>query len=1118
MGSFLGASFGFGASDRGFAAAIGSATKSLDDINGLLDEQDKKGSGLGKMWKGMGEKVKQFNIASIAGSMRDLTGETGSLSNGLESMAVGFAQSTKPIIASMNLTAKEAQKLNSRAVGMAIGLNTSADAVAETLKAIHSASAPAKSAIDAMALSEKEWVKVVQTTGVTMQDYQAVLGNMVASWGASPDSAADMINSLMAIGKAAGTGTVGIKTMKGQMDAIDTIFEKLPPSASRSADEIASLMKSTVALSGAFKDLGETEEKSMDLAQSTGSMFAEQAVAIKRAQLGLGSYEDSPLYKWMTMLGVSSDAAISIIDEGSRDAVAGAKRIQSAMAEGIASGSIQADAAMAGLNEAMGSSAGGLAYLVGNLDQGAAALDRVSSLTYKSKDALKKYGDQAYSSGRTLQDSFDLARDSFDTKIRSISRKGVKNFVKDQMSAYRSVGKELKILGSDETWGPLIQHISAFKQSGARGVFVTLGKQLGLTGKEASKLGVKFEFALGIVEDLGKELGPLMSILGQFGPLGFAVGGIAGFFMLAASQRKKIMDKINPLFEKIKKFWKEKFIPAAKDAWKSIGDWFKNNWHAIWEETVKPGIKWFVSWFKENIPALKSALVSAFDEIWDEFGIGGVAAAAGVLGTIAAGIPGVGGILETTVSGMGNVLGSAIGGGVKLGLESLPWGLLFTRGGIIGMAIVGGLAWLGKALHDDIQDAVKKEQEAKSIAKGAASGAAHRQARAVENVWGQLGDVRDPKERQAQFNEMVRSGIVDPSDFNRKGATADMSGVFDKVWGVRESARETSTSGAFDRIWGVRESERAAAMVDTTGQIRMTSMALLDKKEVNKALENVRRLSVLPDVQRQLSEAADASGTELWNIISGINQVYSELSPEKLDQLMMQANELVNMSARAAESGIIGPQMSDMADAMIPAGQTIMGEFGYGLSSPESMSAVTDGATAVTTKAKHFFGGSLPEEGPLAGGHAQNPVYFGGQSLMQEFSDGIWSGKEVVTTTINDVLEESIMGSLETYKVKVEEWSKKKSLLKSVARQMVEDFGGELTLGSVEVEGSTLDSKQTFETALNLPGLAGVIAAIASDGHKTRVLLKKIWEDTNSIANSNLVQGGEAPGGATLPS
>ena len=561
--NLLGFTYGFGARDVGFKSAMGDANKDLNNLNKLLGQQADKGEKSGKMWGKMGERVKQFNVASIASNVRALTGDTNNLTNSIESMGVQYATAAKPIVAQMNLTAKEARKMTGRITGMAIGLNVGAEQVAETMKAIKEAGGPAKSAIDAMGMSEKEWVKVTTTTGVSMQDYSAILGDMVASWGAAPKQAAAMLDNIMAIGKAAGIGSLGIKSAKQQIDALDATFRKLPPTMSRSADEVQDLMESTYKLAGAFREMGESEEAATEEARQTANMFAEQAVAISRAQIGIGSFEESPLFQWLTAMGVQFDEAINIIQTGSRDAVKGSMMLQDALRKGIAKGSTNAEAAISMLNQTMGESAGGLAWLVNNMDTGSAALQRMNALVVNGSGALAEYGRQAHSSGRTLSESLELAQQMFETQFRSIGRADVRNFVGQQIKAYRSMGKHLKKLGKDETWGPILKKISIMNQMGARGVFLSFAEDLGLSNEKALELGAGLELAMKTASQLAQEFSPIMEILGMLGPFGSVAiaGGIASFFLLDAADREEIFGSFAPVIEtignKIKGIWEK---------------------------------------------------------------------------------------------------------------------------------------------------------------------------------------------------------------------------------------------------------------------------------------------------------------------------------------------------------------------------------------------------------------------------------------------------------------------------------------------------------------------------------------------------------------------------------
>jgi|GEM_PF-3553484 len=1009
MANFLGAAFGFGARDVGLSAAMSSATKNLDKVNNLLDEQNKKGGKSGKVWGKIGEKVKQFNVASIASNVRELTGETGNLSNGLESMAVSYAQSAKPIIASMSLTGKEAKKMTSRAVGMAIGLNTSADAVAETFKAIHDAGAPAKAAIDAMGLSEKDWVKVTQTTGVTMQDYAGIMGDMVASWGASDKQAGDMVNNIMAIGKAAKVGTSAIKGAKTQLDALDAIFEQLPPSMARTSGEVQSLMESTYKLAGAFKEMGETEEQATALGQDTAKMFAEQAVRIEKlyAYGGEGALADSPLFKFLTQLGVTSDEAKDIIMDGSKDVVGGVQKINNIFSKMGGDKTPQVQYALGELNKAMGSSAAGLGWLASNTDTGTSALEKMSNMSVKGKDALKKYGNQAYSSGRTLQEAFDLAKEGFETQVRSIARANVRGLVGNQMKAYREVGKELKSLGSDETWGPLMNAVSIFDQMGTRGVFLAFGEQLGLNAKEASKMGVKFDFVFDKIKDVGGAMAPLMETMGMFGPLGIAAGGIVGFFMLDSGQRKAIWETIKPIWTKyIVPVWKNEVLPAAKEAWATLANWVGTNWPSWWNDKILPAIIGGIKAFTKEGGVgsqILDALKDVFSAVWEEFGIGGVAAAGG----LAALFMGGGSLLSTAISGALKAGFDVTGSLVSNLAEAMgPGGMLVAAAGGLGIAI-------GTAISKELEGEADRQWSTMMGLSGTNEG---------ERV-ARTGTL---EEKQKVFNKLSRQ-----KEEASRFTTTSVGDFFTKTLMGEETTSEKAVANADKQMQIIKDS----IIQNTQDMRRMTGeLASGDKALIDSALFEAENMGY-----------AVESGKELF---TGVAEGIDEAAP------------VVKQSAEDALNGV-----RRVVEANSP-----------------------------------------PEEGPLSA-QAGNPLYNGGLGMMMLLSDGIVDGASIVKDAVSQVLNDSILLTMEEYGKKVNELAEKKSMLSGIAKSMARDFGGKLDLGTVKVEGEqSLSAKETFEAALNIPGLGGVIAAIASDGHKTRVLLARIQKDTDAIAQSDLVK------------
>lgn len=1283
MANFLGAAFGFGARDVGLKAATNSATKNLDNINGLLEDQSniaKKSS-----IKDLFQQMTQFNVASIADGIRGLTGETGNLSNGLESMGVQAATAAKPILAQMNLTGKEYRKMMGRVTGMSIGLNVGAEAVAETLKSIHTAGKDAKSAIDAMSMSEKEWVKVTQTTGVTMEDFQAVLGNMVASWGASPEQAGKMLDNIMAIGKAANVGSLGIKNVKAQMDALDTVFEKLPPSAARTADEIQDLMESTVRLSGAFKDMGESGEKSVELAQSTANMFAEQSVAIKRAQLGLGSYEDSPLYKWMTMLGVSSEEAISIIDEGSRDVVSGAKRIQDAMAVGIAKGTVQADAAMAGLNEALGSSAGGLGYLVQNLDAGSAALSKMQGLTVDGAGALAKYGNQAHSSGRTLQEGLDLMKEGFETKLRSIARKDVRGFVRDLGKAYRTASKDLKAMASDEAWGPLVKRLSAVNQLGFKGLVMSLDG----SNKEMAKFTVMTELAGGALGSMATSMGPVITLMthggmlfgmlgklgggliGKLGIIGIAVGAlVVGFNMLS-----KAGVGITELFAKIGKIavkgvrwftdilkgidWKEvgkklggfvwdvlMFIPRTIKEWATgddtgaesvggelIGAIVEGLWEAVngigtalveigktiiegigqaWEgfswDDFKEGVvqgaerigEWWeeattssdflkmkldvTSWFKDlgyeiedGFYRLQTELGPAMHRAGQDLEENGGEMSASMAAGLQAGADKINEVQDDIIRASERHLEKQqyelthfdrAKMDTTLAEEALYWGsavgsLFGGAGKVAAGGIEGGMFGSVQSLSDGINRMVTTAETVMNNAIEAFILKIHNWGRSIaSNIILMWMAATDPKKYEALMAKRDRRIANDRSVSLKNRLDDFVKREKDMVQAMANKTKENATwfsneVGKFGlgimtteeegykgkkkvrverrvkkeekirdiKIPKLAESVRGAAQEQAMAQVAM------DKARAEADVIASKGGIVPAQIQNQISSMKidlEAKTAAMKEVMSGARQQAKKWGMNKeevvrlhgllgavQEKAVQDVKDEATLAAMSAKTQKVAEELKAFADK----NKALLYEQNYDMSEAawegalgvarseteglvEGQKPVGEAALALANK---ISGPLIPEspikEGPLAGTKPRDAGY----SIMEQFSLGITDSSEIVAKAVSDVLNASVIDTFTAYQEKMEEMSKKKSLLRSIAKQMVRDFGGKLDLGTVKMESGDLSAKQTFEAALEIPGLAGVIAAIASDGHKTRVVLKKISEDTNTIATSDLV-------------
>lgn len=609
--------FNMAAHDVGLEQSFDQTEKSLKSINGMVEGQNKLAKKTEKegLWAKMKSGVKDFNVASIAKNVRKLTGETGTLTSELEGMAVANAQAVKPIIAQLDLSASAAKKMVSRVSGMAIGMNVGATEVADVFKSIQQAGGPAKSVLDELNLSEKDWVKITTTSGISMAEMTGVMGDLAGEWGVAPKKAAGLLNSLVEIGKKTGTGIHALKTATAVVDEFGQTQFGLAKHLRLSGDEIANATMQAYKLSGAFREMGANEEQAVTLGKDTAKMFMEQSAAYKSARAMGESLPEDNLLVQLRAMGVDETRALEIMAVGERDAVAGMQILNEEVLK--AAGSTEMHKVMLGrLAKSLGQTGQSLVWLAESSTVGTKALADMSKMALDGKSNLKSFGDQAFSSGRTLQQSFELAQQSFDQQIRNIARGNVVKLVQKQMQGYKRMGKQVRELGSDETWGPLMNAFSTFKQMGVRG----LG--LAFLDKNASKetvnnaidMGIAFETAFDTLQLVGDELAPLNEILGMFGPLGplAAMGGVAAMFMMDEADAKGILGGFYDTFKGIKdmvmKVWD--MIP-----WESMWEKFNKVGSKIWT-TIVEDIPWRAM-LDNAMPVLKDIAAALFDALWE---------------------------------------------------------------------------------------------------------------------------------------------------------------------------------------------------------------------------------------------------------------------------------------------------------------------------------------------------------------------------------------------------------------------------------------------------------------------------------------------------------------------
>jgi hypothetical protein len=231
---------------------------------------------------------------------------------------------------------------------------------------------------------------------------------------------------------------------------------------------------------------------------------------------------------------------------------------------------------------------------------------------------------------------------------------------------------------------------------------------------------------------------------------------------------------------------------------------------------------------------------------------------------------------------------------------------------------------------------------------------------------------------------------------------------------------------------------------------------------------------------------------------------------------VMAENQRMNVEdVSDVAAGLLGQStmMSpEEVEGVLLGGQSVADEWVKGLTETLTDKRTQDGVDKavedVSTSIRN--GGSPPETGPLSGEKEQNAAYMGARSIMEQFALGITDSTDMVRMAVEDALDNSVIIALDTYAAKMKELASQKTFLADVAKAMVRDIAG----SKIETDDrdANVNVKKSFETAMNLPGLAAVVLAVTNEGAATRKMLKLILEE--NVRTTSAVLGKKAPTGA----
>jgi hypothetical protein len=493
-------------SQRHIGSGFGEIQKIVGKLNDLLRVNRLAGF-VGAVSLGMLSKIK-----SGIGSLLE---DSGQLSTSLESMGVSAAKTSKQTAVNMGLTGAALKKVTSQAAGMSIGLNIGAETATASIVGWTKAT---KEMGAIGATSASDIAQMSEVFGINAKDMSLNLIRMRKELGLDEKQIGQVISSMTAMGQQTGdvSGAIGqLPELLGLLSSKAAIA-----GGDLSAVQIQEFASQTVSLSAGLGKMGfaadEARSMSMGLAKSIVNSQKEFQ------NMYAGTQTELPgLVSELAIAGGDIDFAFKQMSEGPSGFVKGLMHMaKSAQSQGADVGKVmefmRARLEKAGIE--------GVDPLINFMKKADSATLATMSSVEKSTVSLVKLGKEGFSTGRTLQESFELAEQGFVENFRNIS-KGRQTFVTNTTKAFGEISKTMKT--STGGTKALLGTLADVHALGAKGLLPEFLQP--------------YAHILGMI---GKNMAPLIALTAgltfAFGPLGAVAGGAATAFLILSKVGEKL--------------------------------------------------------------------------------------------------------------------------------------------------------------------------------------------------------------------------------------------------------------------------------------------------------------------------------------------------------------------------------------------------------------------------------------------------------------------------------------------------------------------------------------------------------------------------------------------------
>lgn len=397
------------------------------------DDIESSQSGVIDGFKGIGDVVKKMNsilqvnrlatflqavsvgmLDKIKSGIDQLSESGSNLTTGLEAEMVSMGKTARSEAANLGYMGAELANVTSAASGMAKSLNVDVGSATRAIYGFNQAAGE----LSALGIkSAEDLAKLAETTGVDAKEFAVMTKRMRTEFGMADKDIQRVVSSFTAMGQSSGD-------VKGSLGSLPGLMKDL---ASRAAlldlkpEELAEFAAQTASVAAGYAAMG----MSADDARSEAMGLAGSMIESQKGMRNLVAGVEGDIPGLATSMGIATgdlSKSFQLLAGGPADVMKGMQQMAS-MAKGDAR---KTDALLQFMSAHLGQAGINTDALVNYLRRATPAMQATAASVAKANVNLSSFASSAFTTGRTLQESFDMAKEAMVARFRAGSDAGTK--------------------------------------------------------------------------------------------------------------------------------------------------------------------------------------------------------------------------------------------------------------------------------------------------------------------------------------------------------------------------------------------------------------------------------------------------------------------------------------------------------------------------------------------------------------------------------------------------------------------------------------------------------------------------------------------------------------------